>query len=433
MAKTLESSFEELAERFAQAFPVRLASPRTVGREAEFPVVDAGGAAMDVQSLWSGLQQFTPSLKPKFDAVTQDLIVGLEGPDFSYALEVGRGTLEINTRPCAHLFELEQLHSEALRCLILVAHGLGGRVLGLGMQPQSPPGPGLMSPKQRYRAMFEIMGEDWLWYTVTASDQLHVDVARPEMISQLNLGLLLTPVVIALCANSSIYAGGIGDFCSTREGIVTQRGRYANRHGMPERAYLDTTDFVTRLSDLPYLLRRHGPHLLPDGRPFRDIVREDGPDFDAFLLHDHYVWHSARLRTAHATLELRPACQQPPHQQMAAAALYLGIVEAADALQRYLNDSLAEESWARMGRYHVQSAQHGLAAPEPAPNFLVSVMKLVEDALIHRGYGEEILLQPLWQRLEMGQNPAQQARILFAQQGLDAVIHHYAFPIPTVD
>ena len=53
--------------------------------------------------------------------------------------------------------------------------------------------------------------------------------------------------------------------------------------------------------------------------------------FDAFLLHDHYIWHSARLRTAYATVELRPACQQPPHELMAAATLYLGLVEGHEA------------------------------------------------------------------------------------------------------
>ena len=83
------------------------------------------------------------------------------------------------------------------------------------------------------------------------------------------------------------------------------------------------------------LLQREGARLLPDGRLFDEVLRADfgaGDTlvpgcFEAFLLHDHYVWHSARLRTAYGTVELRPACQQPPHEAMAAAALYLGLVE----------------------------------------------------------------------------------------------------------
>ncbi|MEZ4634661.1 MAG: glutamate-cysteine ligase family protein [Caldilineaceae bacterium] len=389
MPQTLQSSFEDLAAQFARAFPPRLASARTVGREAEFPIVDASGAAFDVQSLWADLQQRTPVLKPKYDAVNPELIVGLDGPDFGYALEVGRGTLEIFTRPCAHLLELETIHSDALRRLIQVAHAHGGRVLGLGMQPLTPPSLALMSPKQRYRAMFDSMGEDWLWYTTTASDQLHVDVARPEMTQMLNLSLLMTPVVLALCGNSPLAGGRIGAFCATREGIVTQRSRYADRHGMITHAYADPLDLVTRLSRLPYLLRRQGTHLLPDGRPFEDVLATEGADFDAFLLHDHYIWHSARLRVAHATLELRAACQQPHHEQMSAAAFYLGIVEAAPALQAYVDDRFGAAAWTILRAYHAEAARHGLAEPEPASNFLSTVLKAVENALKTRGYGEK--------------------------------------------
>ncbi|MBI1293894.1 hypothetical protein GC175_02900 [bacterium] len=429
MPQTSQSSFEELAEIFARAFPPRLASARTVGREAEFPVVDATGAALDVQSFWAALQVLTPTLIPKYDTVDPQLIVGLEGPDFSYALEVGRGTMEINTRPCAHLLELEQVHNDAVQRLIHVAHAHGGRVLGLGMQPLTPPNRALLSPKQRYHALLDSMGDDWLWYTTTAADQLHVDVAQAEMVPMLNLALLMTPVIVALCGNSAIYRGRIGAFCAAREGIVTQRSRYADRHGMPSSPYADLPDFVERLSRLPYLLRRQDAYLLPDGRPFADVLAQEGVDFDAFLLHDHYVWHSARLRVAHATLELRPACQQPPQEQNAAAALYLGIAEAAPTIQAYIDDLFGAQAWTILRAYHAEAARHGLIAPEPAPGFLSTVVKAVENGLTSRGFGEEILVEPLWQRLDYRQNPGQETRVLYARRGLDAVLERYAFPI----
>src|SRR5690606_3396238 len=138
----------------------------------------------------------------------------------SYALEVGRGTLEINTRPCQHLLELQHVHQVALARLVEVANQLDWRVLGYGIHPLSPPSLGLLSPKQRYAALQKIMGNDWLWYTVTAADQLHVDVARPELVRLLNFGLMMAPVVVALCGNSPIYAGQESGFCSAREAVV---------------------------------------------------------------------------------------------------------------------------------------------------------------------------------------------------------------------
>ena len=446
MEPSQHNAYESLAVRFAEHFPARLQGPRTVGREAEFPVVDQAGRAADIDQLWplllrsedaaesskrGSLSPHSSSLTPlkvKRDAVNTDLIVGLDGSSYSYALEVGRGTIELNVGPCATLFELESTFRTALERLVRAAAQLGWRVLGYGVQPLSPPTRALLSPKQRYGTLADIMGADWIWYTVTASDQAHVDVSRDEAVSVLNFGNLIAPVVVALCANSPVVAGELTDDCSGREGRMID-APYGRRHGMIDRPYADLTDFVARLSRLPALLRREGERLLPDGRLFSDVLREDygamrsegaalsSGCLDAFLLHDHYIWHNARLRTAYATVELRPACQQPPHELMAAAALYLGLVEGHEQITDYVQTALAPPHgqnevltplsgcWPRMKQYHEQVIRAGLAAPEPAPGFLAEILALAEAALARRGYGEERMLTPLWQRLEQKENP----------------------------
>ena len=395
MEPSQHNAYESLAVRFAEHFPARLQGPRTVGREAEFPVVDQAGRAADIDWLWPLLLKSEDTaksyergslspLKVKRDAVNTDLIVGLDGDSYSYALEVGKGTIELNVGPCATLFELESAFLSALERLVRAAAQLGWRVLGYGVQPLSPPTRALLSPKQRYGALADIMGADWIWYTVTASDQAQVDVSRAEAVSVLNFGNLIAPVVVALCANSPVVAGELTDDCSGREGRMID-APYGRRHGMIDRPYADLTDFVARLSRLPALLRRVGERLLPDGRLFSDVLREDygaatsegaalsSGCFDAFLLHDHYIWHSARLRTAYGTVELRPACQQPPHELMAAAALYLGLVEGREQITDYIQTALApagEEKedcaplsacWPRMKQYHERVIRAGLA------------------------------------------------------------------------
>jgi gamma-glutamylcysteine synthetase len=426
MKRSIRAEIEDLALHFERAFPTRLEAPRTVGREAEYPVVTADGVAADMAQLWPLLLE-GGDLHPKFDSVNSALIVGLEGSDYSYALEVGRGTIEISSRPCPHLYELQDIHRSALCRLVDAAAQLEWRVLGYGMQPLSPLEPTLLSPKQRYQALFKIMGADWLWYTVTAAEQLHVDVARPEALRLLNFGLLMAPVIVAFCGNSPLYAGKESAFCSAREGILTQQSRYANRHGMPARPYADFADFVEQISQLPFLLRREGAYLLPDGRPFTEVLQDEGADFDAFLLHDHYIWHSARLRVAHATLELRPACQQPPAEQMAAAALYLGLIEAVDPIEALIESSCGEDPWPTLHAYHCRAVVDGLAAEEPAPDFLVRILHFSQEALVRRGYGEEELLAPLWQRLHTRQNPAQQALQRYHEAGVKSMIESLTF------
>ena len=463
MEPSLHQAYEALAGRFAAYFPQRLDGPRTVGREAEFPVVDQAGRAADIDRLWPLLLETEPAvedsergslsphssslspLKVKRDAVNTDLIVGLDGAAYSYALEVGKGTIELNVGPYATLFELESAFRTALERLVRAAAKLGWRVLGYGVQPLSPPTRALLSPKQRYHALADIMGADWVWYTVTASDQTHVDVSRDEAVSVLNFAILMAPVVVALCANSPVVAGALTGDCSGREGRMIN-ARYGERHGMIARPYADLTDFVARLSRMPALLRREGERLLPDGRPFSEVLHADygaarsegwalsAGSFDTFLLHDHYIWHSARLRTAYGTVELRPACQQPPHELMAATALYLGLVEGHEEIADYVQAALAptgeervspvllSECWPRMRQYHEQVVRAGLAAPEPAPGFLAEILGLTAAALARRGYGEESMLAPLWQRLERRANPAQHVRQVFTKEGLEGLI-----------
>ena len=444
MARSLHNAYQSLAAAFAAHFPAQLPGPRTIGREAEFPVVDQSGRAVDIAQLWPRLQAAPGDLlKPKRDAVNSDLIVGLDGGTYSYALEVGRGTIELNAGPCDTLFDLERRCRSALARLVQAAAQLEWRVLGYGVQPLTPPTRALLSPKQRYHALADIIGADWIWYTVTASDQAHVDISRTEAVTLLNFGNLMAPVVVALCANSPIVAGAPTADCCAREGRMIQ-AVHGQRHGMIARPYADVTDFVASLSRMTSLLRRDGERLLPDGRPFAEVLREEfGANsavtnqqpaaadqcLSAFLLHDHYIWHSARLRSAYGTIELRPACQQPPHEQMAAAALYLGLVEAHQQIAEYVQAALAPAQepslagcWPRMQAYHQQAIRAGLAAPEPAPGFLAEVLALAAAGLAQRGYGEERMLAPLRQRLEERENPGQRARRIFTEEGLEGLI-----------
>ena len=91
----LEDCYRDLARRFTESFPVRRTGPRTVGREAEFPIVTATGEAADARRLWEPLLE-RGDLEPEYGPGPpgeRDLIVGLTGADYSFALEVGVGTL----------------------------------------------------------------------------------------------------------------------------------------------------------------------------------------------------------------------------------------------------------------------------------------------------------------------------------------------------
>jgi hypothetical protein len=412
----LEPVYQRLAVRFAASFSQDASGPRTVGREAEFPIVGLRGEAVDARRLWNVLLE-TDDLTPEYGVGTAGhppFVVGLAGPDYNYALEVGLGTVEISTRPCRTLLEIETLMQTAVGRLVRAAGRFGWRVLGYGAQPLSPPTIGLMSPKQRYLSLYRAMGTPWLWYTVTAADQLQFSIRRDEMLHMLNFGNLMAPIIIALCANSPVYGGKDSHFCSAREGVMAEIRAGEHRHGMPPAPYASLYDFVRTLSQPTYLIVREGGDIVPSSRPFYAYLAENGPDFQAFLFHEHYVWNSARLRAAYGTLEVRPACQQPWPETMASAALILGLAEASAAVLGYIQATLGADYWERMRTYHQQTIRHGLRAPQPAPDFLAHI--------VARGFGEETLLAPIRQRLQRHLNPAQRARSVLHADGLAAMI-----------
>jgi gamma-glutamylcysteine synthetase len=175
-----------------------------------------------------------------------------------------------------------------------------------------------------------------------------------------------------------------------------------------------------------HLIRKADNQIYPTARAFADFLAESEADFDAlydaFLFHEHYVWNSARARTAYGTLELRPACQQPWSEHMAAAALGVGLIEAHVPIGEYVAATLGGEYWPIMAGWHRQVIRNGLAAAQPAPGFLGQVLNLANQGLARRGHGEEQLLAPLYTRLERMENPAQRARRVFATDGMAGLL-----------
>ena len=422
---TVTTAIRQLATEFVARFPSVATAPRVVGREAEYPVVDGQGRAADVRRLWAALAA-PGDLKPKYDGENSNLIVGLEGPEYSYALEVGLGTVEVNTRPCTDLWEIAAIMEQAVVRLVRAARNFGWQVLGYGIQPLTPATLPLMSPKQRYQSLYRAMGAEWLWYAVTASDQVQIDISQSELTHMLNYGNLMAPVIIALCANSPVYNGELSPYCSGREGRMVGIHANEHRHGMPPRPYQSIEDYIATNVHSTFLIRRGDYAVEPSSQHFSEYLTAHGADFDAFLFHEHYIWNSARLRVAYGTVELRPACQQPWREHMVAAALGLGLVEASAAINAYVQVALGPEYWQIMRSYHQQAILRGLAAPQPASNFLNRLLDMAEDGLRSRGRGEEELLAPLQRRLDWSENPAQRNRRIFRTEGLAGLLQHTA-------
>jgi gamma-glutamylcysteine synthetase len=357
-----------------------------------------------------------------------ELIVGVETKNWSCVIEVGRATAELSVGPRPTLHELALDMDEALLRLEDVVRRAGFRLLGFGIQPRTPASPRLLTPKLRYLALLEAIGPQWLKFCVTAADQVQVDMGREDLVRQMNLINAASGAIIALTANSSVYGGRAGRFASGREGLTTNMVNEPYRHGPSPRPHADLEEYVRFLAGLRCLCLPDGDGGFKQvGEPFTDYlrrepsVRDPEATYEEFLFHEHYIWPSARPRARIGTLEIRPACQQPAGSTWVPSALALGLVEAADEVESYLESELGERHWDALLRYRELAVRHGLDAPEPAPRFLETLLDLIGGGLRRRGRKEEAFLAPVYDLLDQCSGPASRARKLLGEGGIAAL------------
>jgi hypothetical protein len=140
------------------------------------------------------------------------------------------------------------------------------------------------------------------------------------------------------------------------------------------------------------------------------------------MVHEHYTWNSARPRVQHGTIEIRPACQQPPDEPLAASALCLAWVEAMPEVWAYLRERLGPDPWPAMAAYRREAIRHGTRAREPVRGFLADLVAIAAAALHRRRRGEGRHLDPIRRRLETRTLPADRAMTLFRRGGVAALV-----------
>lgn len=412
-----------LARAFASRFPERIDKEATVGREAEFPLVDPAGRAGDTARLWPVLLERSGGHPVHdVDGSGKPLLVGVRAERWFCLAEVGRGTLEVGIGPRASLAELESDLREALECVVPAAASFGYRLLGYGIQPRTPPSRHLLTPKRRYLTLVEATGSGWLRWTVTASDQLHVAVARHQVVRTMNALNAASGAIIALCAHSPVYAGRPGA-ASGREALSAGVTGERFRSGAVARPCSDLEDYVrtcARFRTL-FLGSAEAGFTRPD-IPFEALLEDRELSLEDFLLHEHYLWPSARPRARLGTLEVRPACQQPG-PSFAAAALSLGLVAAANEVLE-----IADLPWRSLLAYRARAVRRAMGAPEPRPGFLRDLVEAAERGLRSRGFGEERYLAEVRERLERHSGPAAEARRLFERGGAKRIIEARSLP-----
>ena len=435
--------------------------PRRIGSELKFPVVREDGSAIgaaQTDALWDFL--IMKGWNPVSDPLSGKT-VGATKPgemnEHRASCETGFCKVEFSLAHTASLADLAAEVGEILELISEFGEQSGAVFLGFGLQPLTPPGKDLLMQKSRNLFWDQLFGgNDYIphgsgtdvhLFTISASNQVHVDVRMDEAVDAVNVFNGLAGAQVALTANSNIWKGRVDPAYKCLGEMFWGwwlKEAHPGRYGVPERKFRDLEDYFMEILQFPpvYVKRNGVPVALPYCRTFSDFFvcnqngaqcrRKDEGERDCGTTvtgegveitaeygdldqHFTFFWHSARL-SRYYTLENRINDQQPPGEMLCIPALTLGIMENLKEGVALINSY----PWEVLRKMRVQSARYGLDARVEGREVREIAREMVgvaEEGLSDRGLGEEVYLEPLIQRLAGDFCPADRAAEVFRTQG----------------
>ena len=439
---------------------------RRIGSELKFPLVKMDGQAAEsdkTTALWKFL--IGKGWEPLKDSYSGEIVGATRQGEMNEdraACETGFCKVEFSL---AHTDTLNRLHDSVKEIRTLMAefgeeHGVA--FLGFGIHPVTPPGKHLLMKKSRNLFWDRLFGgnnhiapddgTDVHLFTISASNQVHIDVTMEEAVDAVNVFNGIAGPQIAMTANSNIWKGRISSGYKCLGEMFWDwwlKNHNKGRYGVPDRKFNSLEDYFMAVLDFPpvYVRRKGMPVGLPHCSAFSDFYtctddltrceRGDSlsgqcgltPEGNAMAINKHvedldqhftFFWHNARL-SRYYTLENRINDQQPPEDIMSVPALTLGIMENLGEAVRLIN----EYPWDMLQEARIEAARSGPGATvrgTPVIDISRELVRIAENGLERRGLDEEIYLAPLRIRLEEKICPADRAAEIFTKEGPEGLV-----------
>lgn len=433
---TVEAVRERVRILIENSFPEKLSRPRHIGPEDEFPVVDANGEMADITPIF---QDFSQEVwKPKYDPVTQAM-VGVTKDGIEIGMDVGLGTLEIGFPHGDDLYN----HLDNRRWILdMVDRRLKKysfkRLTDYACQPVTVPTQDCWSPKGRSHKFRELFDPAVHVQTLSTAAQIHLDLTRSEVFKAQEVFLSLSPILIALNANSPVWGGKLDPrgMLAARQDFwyrFTRGFGYDNnvlcgpscngqsKHmlQLPPTSFRELAEFTCTAR---FLIQVHNGKIECPNVSFEEwcvgleTELSDEEFREAYLNHEGTLWWDARPRVAYGTIEIRPMCQNAGIE--ASHALVLGLIENLDQTLEYIRRAKTHQAWRAL---QTSALQNGLRAPG-LEDLAARVLLLAKTGLLRRGNKEENLLGPLEARIASATSPGHDKKKLFETKGLPALL-----------
>ncbi|HAN32161.1 MAG TPA: glutamate--cysteine ligase [Myxococcales bacterium] len=295
-------------------------------------------------------------------------IIGLQGQNASITLEPA-GQFELSGAPLRTVSEMKAELDAHLELVDAVVHDLGGRALYTGINPADRPQQAPHMPKARYGIMRQWMpkvggrGLDMMHLTCTVQANLDFTDAQDAM-ELLRAGFLVTPVLIALFANSPWRYGVDTKMASSRADLwLDVDPARCDLGAMAFDPSATVDDYVNWALDVPMYFVLHkdaqGQKVYRPaerhGATFGDFMREGdrgrAATEDDWALHLSTLFPDVRLKQF---IELRGADTVPPQWLPAFPMLSLALLDDPQARKQVME--LLRDGDSRIDRSALRAA-----------------------------------------------------------------------------
>ena len=151
------------------------------------------------------------------------------------------------------------------------------------------------------------------------------------------------------------------------------------------------------------------------------------PDINDINYHNTLFYWNARLVPSYGTIEVRMPCQQPPNETLVTAALNLGLIENLTEAEAFIN----QYDWTVWKHLRTEAIRYGFQAKLPNGESIMPLIKeilnIAKRGLENRGLDEVLFLNPLFERLEKQQSPADVAIDIFNKKGMNGLLDAVSF------
>jgi len=415
---------------------------KSIGIEIEMPIVNLSGEAVE-ESVSHGLASaFGKKFGFKVAAVDSDghcynMVDPVSGDSLSF--DCSYSNLEFSMGKRKNIFEIKEKFEEYYAYCRKHLKRYGYTVTGMGVNPAYNVNHNYPIPSERYRMLLHYLksyrrhiGEGGRHFhkrpdfgTFTSASQVQLDVDAVELLNVLNVFGKLEPYKIALFANS--LSREYPDLLCSRnifweESMHGYNPRNVGLFGKTLRSVDELVDYIRGASI--YCTERDGKYYDFTPVPVKDyfnLKEVEGLYFDGKkyrsgkivpCLEDIKYLRTFKLEdlTFRGTVEFRSACCQPIHDSMTVAAFHTGLICKLGELKELLAKDrvIYGRGLDAFTLLHLFSAKKfpPFTDKEKFREQLLRILDLASLGLASRGYGEEALLAPLYERAERLSNPA---------------------------